>query len=177
VAKASSTRKDDCGRERPVSDYRDRIERLAERAREDRRNFDPPADSATSVESAGVEAPEDSDDERDDRLEERPDRLEERAVGYCRDGVGEAVAVYVEARTGEYAPLDRAEMSALERATNDWLELYARCHGREITAEFTVREVAETVVETRDVVETARLLTGVPERDRGVAWERSARNS
>ncbi|WP_135854629.1 hypothetical protein [Halorussus salinus] len=142
-----------------MSDYRERIERLAERAREERRTFDSPADSADP-----------SDDERADRPEERADRLEERAVGYCRDGVGEVVAVYVEARTGEYAPLDRAEMSALEQATNDWLELYARCHGREITAEFTVREVAETVVETRDVVETARLLTGVPERDRSVAW-------
>ncbi len=138
-----------------MSDYRDRIERLAERAREERRTFDPPADSA----------------------DERTDRLEERALRYCRDGVGEVVAVYVEARTGEYAPLDRAEMSAMERATNDWLELYARCYGREIEPEFTVREVAETVVETRDVVETARLLTGVPERDRGVAWGRSARNS
>lgn len=147
-----------------MSDYRDRIERLAERAREDRRTFDPPADSADASEET-------TDDERADRP------ADAQAVRYLRDGVGEAVAVYVEARTGEYAALDRAEMSALEQATNDWLELYARCHGREITPEFTVREVAEAVIETRDVVESARLLTGVPERDRRVAWRRRPSNS
>ncbi|MFC7080182.1 hypothetical protein [Halorussus caseinilyticus] len=125
-----------------MSDYHDRIEALADRAREDRRGFDPPEDP--------------------------PD--EERAVKFLREGVGEVVAVYVEARTGEYAPLDRAEMDGLERATNDWLALYARCHGREIAPDFTVREVAEAVVETRDVVTTAQLLTGVPDRESGVAW-------
>ncbi|MFC4449912.1 hypothetical protein [Halorussus aquaticus] len=125
-----------------MSDYRDRIEALAERARADRRGFDLPADP--------------------------PDG--ERALRYLRDGVGDAVSVYVEARTGEFAPLDAEEMDSLERAANDWLELYARCHGREIDAEFTMREVAEAVVETRDVVESARLLTGVPERDRTVHW-------
>ncbi|UPV74077.1 hypothetical protein M0R89_16245 [Halorussus limi] len=132
-----------------MSDYRDRIEALAERAREERRSFSPPADLPA----------------------------EERALRYLRDGVGEVVAVYVEARTGEYAPLDAAEMAGLERAANDWLELYARCHGREIDAEFTVREVAETVIETRDVVETARLLTGVPDCDRSAPWRAGARNS
>ncbi|UPW00119.1 hypothetical protein M0R88_16590 [Halorussus gelatinilyticus] len=137
-----------------MSDYRDRIEALAERAREDRREFVPPADSSDPDESA-----------------------EERALRYCRDGVGEVVAVYVEARTGEYAPLDGEDMAAMEAALNDWLELYALCHGREIAAEFTVREVAETVIETRDVVESARLLTGVPERESGVAWRASPRNS
>ncbi|WP_137287064.1 hypothetical protein [Halorussus salinisoli] len=131
-----------------MSDYRDRIAALAERARADRRAFDPPADP--------------------------PD--DERAVGYLRDGVGEVVAVYVEARTGEYVPLDAEEMDGLEQAMNDWLELYARCHGREVEAEFTVREVAEGVVETRDVVTTAQLLTGVPDRESGVAWRSSSRS-
>jgi hypothetical protein len=134
-----------------MSDYRDRIETLAERAREDRRGFDPPDDP--------------------------PD--EERAVEFLRDGVGEVVAVYVEARTGEFAPLDRPEMSGMERALNDWLALYARCHGREIEVDLTVREVAEAVIETRDVVESARLLTGVPDRDAdreaGVAWRSRGR--
>ncbi|WP_128478416.1 hypothetical protein [Halorussus pelagicus] len=130
-----------------MSDYRDRIDALAARAREDRREFDPPANPPA----------------------------EERALTYLRDGVGEVVAVYVETRTGEFAPLDRAEMSDLETALNDWLELYARCHGRAIDAEFTVREVAELVIKTRDVVESARLLTAIPERDRSVAW--GSRNS
>ena len=121
-----------------MSDYRDRIESLAERARADRRAFDPPDDP--------------------------PDA--ERAVAFLRDGVGDAVACYVDARTGTFAPLDGEEMALLERALNDWLELYARCHGTAIDAEFTVREVAELVVDTYDLADTAQLLTGVPERRR-----------
>ncbi|WP_132058514.1 hypothetical protein [Halorussus amylolyticus] len=119
-----------------MSDYRDRIAALAARAREDRRTFDAPDDP--------------------------PD--EERAVRVLREGVGDVVAVYVDARTGEFAPLDREEMALLERALNDWLELYTRCHGREIDTEFTVREVAELAVDTRDLADTAQLLTGVPGR-------------
>lgn len=119
-----------------MSDYRDRIAALAERAAADHRAFDPPADP--------------------------PD--EERAVEFLREGVGDAVSCYVGARTGEFAPLDDEEMALLERAVNDWLELYARCHGTEIDAEFTVREVAELVVDTYDLADTAQLLTGVPER-------------
>ena len=119
-----------------MSDYRDRIAALAERARADRRTFDPPADP--------------------------PD--EERAVGYLREGVGDGVSCYIDARTGEFAPLDAEEMALLERAVNEWLELYARCHGTEIDAEFTVREVAELVVDTYDLADTAQLLTGVPAR-------------
>ena len=121
-----------------MSEYRDRIDDIAERARADRRAFDPPADP--------------------------PD--EERAVAYLRDGVGEVVSVYVEARTGEFAPLNADEMDGLERAMNDWLALYARCHGRDVDPELTVREVAETVVmDTYDLVDAARIHTGVPERD------------
>ncbi|WP_276300632.1 hypothetical protein [Halorussus lipolyticus] len=134
-----------------MSDYRRRIEVLAEQARDDRRAFDPPDDP--------------------------PD--EERAVEFARDGVGEVVSVYVEARTGEFAPLDSDEMAAMERAVNDWLALYARCHGREIDPDCTVRAAAEAVIETRDVVESARLLTGVPDRDAdreaGVAWRVKSR--
>jgi hypothetical protein len=120
-----------------MSEFRHRIDALAERARADRRAFDPPDDP--------------------------PD--EQRAIGYLREGVGEVVSVYVEARTGELVPLDREEMAGLEQALNDWLELYARCHGREIDAEFTVREVAETVViDTHDLPDAAQLLMGVPPR-------------
>ena len=119
-----------------MSDYRERIEALAERARADRLDFDPPADP--------------------------PD--EARALGYLREGVGDVVSVYIGARTGEFVPLDGEEMALLEGALNDWLELYARCHGRAIEAEFTVREVAELVVKTHDVGDAAQLLTGVPAR-------------
>ena len=84
-----------------MSELRERIDALADRARTDRRDFEPPTDP--------------------------PDE---------------------------------------ERALNDWLELYARCHGRSIDAEFTVREVAELLVETHDLADTAQLLTGVPARER-----------
>jgi hypothetical protein len=132
-----------------MSDYRDRIEDLAERARADRQAFDPPTDP--------------------------PD--DERATEFLREGVGEVVSVYVEARTGEFAPLDEAEMEALERAMNDWLELYARCHGRDVDPDVTVREVTETVVmDTHDLADAAAVLTGVPDRDAEVSW-RSAPES
>ncbi|WP_134670699.1 hypothetical protein [Halorussus marinus] len=120
-----------------MSQFRDRIGALADRAAADRAAFDPPADP--------------------------PD--EERALGYLRDGVGDVVACYVDARTGDLVGLDREEMALLERALNDWLELYARCHGRRIDAEFTAREIADLVVDTRDLVDAAQLLTGVPPRE------------
>lgn len=125
-----------------MSELGGRIEALAERARADRAAFEPPADP--------------------------PD--EARATAYLRDGVGDAVSLYVEARSGEYVALSERELSALHRAVNDWLELYALCHGVEIDAAFTVREAAELVVATHDLRDTARLLTGVPERDRARAW-------
>ncbi|WP_227354660.1 hypothetical protein [Haladaptatus salinisoli] len=117
-----------------MTEHRDRIAALAERARSDRESFDPPADP--------------------------PD--EERALSYLRDGVGDVVAVYVEGRTGEFARFDGSEMAELERALNDWLALYARCYGREMETDFTVREVAEMVVKTHDVHDAAQLLTHVP---------------
>ncbi|WP_227376546.1 hypothetical protein [Haladaptatus halobius] len=117
-----------------MTEHRDRIAALAERARSDRESFDPPADP--------------------------PD--EERALSYLRDGVGDVVAVYVEGRTGEFARFDESEMAGLERALNDWLALYARCYGQEIETDFTVREVAEMVVKTHDIRDTAQLLTRVP---------------
>ncbi|WP_158057530.1 hypothetical protein [Halorussus halophilus] len=119
-----------------MSELRDRIDALAARARADQRAFDAP--------------------------ENPPD--EERALGYLRDGVGDVVNVYVEARTGEFVRLDREEMDRLERALADWLELYARCHGKDVRPEVTVREVAEFVVKTYDLKDTAQLLTGVPAR-------------
>jgi hypothetical protein len=102
---------------------------------------------------------------------------DEQALAYLRDGVAPVVSVYVEGRTGEYAEFDDVEMALMERALNDWLTLYARCYGVEIEAAFTVREVAELVIETHNLRDTARLLTGVPERDRGVAWSENPRTS
>ncbi len=117
-----------------MTEHRDRIADLAERARAERESFDPPANP--------------------------PD--EKRAVSFLRSGVGEVVSVYVEGRTGEFARFDEWEMTKLEQALNDWLALYARCYGRDIETEFTVREVAELVIKTHDIHDTVQLLTHVP---------------
>lgn len=124
------------GSDTGVSEYRSRIESLAEQAKRDRQQFDPPADP--------------------------PDA--ERAMAYLREGVGEAVWCYIEARTGEFVRFDADEFELLEGAMNEWFELYARCYGIDIEAEFTVREAAELLVETHNIHDVARLLTHVPDR-------------
>jgi hypothetical protein len=90
---------------------------------------------------------------------------DERAMAYLREGAGPAISLYVEARTGGmmvHFPPD--EYRALEGAMNDWLELYAACYGVDITAEYTVREAAELLVDTHNIKDVAQILTGVPER-------------
>jgi hypothetical protein len=114
-----------------------RITRLADRARADHEAFEPPADTPA----------------------------EERALEYLREGAGQAVAVYVEARTADDPIRFTAEEHRLlERAMNDWLELYARCYGVEIDAQFAVREAAELLVDTHNIRDVAQLLTDVPAR-------------
>jgi hypothetical protein len=116
-------------------DHETRIEELAARAERDRAAFDPPADP--------------------------PD--EERALSYLREGVGPAVAVYLDARTGDDpVRFSRESFDDLEAAMNGWLELYAACYGVDVDAEFTVREAAELLVETHNVADVAYLLTQVP---------------
>lgn len=88
----------------------------------------------------------------------------EEAIELLRSGLAPVVAAYVEARTGEMVRLSPAEMELLDRATNDWLACYGRCHGVEIDPDVTVREAAELVVDTHHIGDTAALLTGVPER-------------
>jgi len=127
------------GAERTTGDgkYGERIEALADRARRDREAFEPPADL--------------------------PD--EERALRYLREGAGQAVSLYVEARTGDdLVRFDPVEFALLERAMNDWLELYTACYGVELDATFTVREAAEALLDTHDIRDTAQVLTCVPGR-------------
>jgi hypothetical protein len=103
------------------------------------------------------------DRESFDSPAEVPD--EERALELLREGFGQAVWVYVEGHTGgRNREFSRAELALLQRAMNDWLELYAQCYGVELDAAFTVREAAELLIETRNVRETAQLLTRIPER-------------
>lgn len=81
-----------------------------------------------------------------------------------RGGLGPLVATYVQARTGggEPAAFSEVEFTLLQRALNDWLELYALCYGVNLDAAFTVREAAELLIETHNVRDTARALTKVP---------------
>jgi hypothetical protein len=89
----------------------------------------------------------------------------ERALVYARDGVGPAVAVYVEARTrDEWVAFSPGEFRLLHRALRDWLRLYAACYGVRVDSDATVREAAELLLATHSAVDVARLLTGVPGR-------------
>lgn len=125
-----------------MTDVSDRIAALSARADRDYAAFEPPSDP--------------------------PD--EERALTYLVEGAGDAVALYIEARTGDKTRFDDVELTLLERAFNIWLELYACCYGVDIDGSFTLREAAELVVETHSIRETALLLTQVPERDRSQPW-------
>jgi hypothetical protein len=121
------------------SAYWDRIKPLVNRARRDRERFDPP--------------------------EEPPD--EDQALEYLRQGVGPAVSIYVEGRTGsEQASFSDVELSLLERSMNNWLSLYAQCYGVELDADFSIREAATVLLDTRNVVDTAQVLTKVPRTER-----------
>lgn len=119
------------------SSYWDRVQALAARAQEDREGFDPPA--------------------------EPPD--EEQAMDYLREGVGPAVSVYVEGRTGgRQAAFTDVELTLLEQSLNTWLSLYAQCYGQNCDADISIREAATVLVDTRNVADTAQLLTHVPDR-------------
>lgn len=87
----------------------------------------------------------------------------EQAMTYLRTGAGPAVSLYVEARTGGnmvHFPPD--QYHALEGSMNDWLELYAACYGVDIDADFVIRTAAEALLDTENIHDVARVLTGVP---------------
>ena len=114
-----------------------RIDDLATNAERDRADFSPPDDP--------------------------PD--EERAMTYLREGFGQAVWCYVDARTNGFDHIDPDDFGRLEGAMNGWLELYAACYGYDIDADVTIRKAAELLLETHNVRDTARVLTHVPPRD------------
>lgn len=117
-----------------AADLSGRIDRLAERAREDAAAFDPPR--------------------------EPPD--ERAARTYLVDGAGEALGVYLDARTGgELYRFGEREYERLEEAFNTWLGLYAACYGVEMDPSVTLRTAAEAFVDTHDLVAVARTVTGV----------------
>jgi len=85
---------------------------------------------------------------------------------FLREGLGPVVAIYCQARTGGGPPVafSDVEFTLLQRAMNDWLELYTRCYGVKLDAQFTVREAAELLVRTHNVRDVAQELTKVPAR-------------
>ncbi len=122
-----------------ASEHRERIERLAERARREREAFDPP--------------------------ERTP--APERAQEYLQDGVGELVSLYIDGRTGgEFAAFSEREWDLLHRALDDWLELYARCYGRRLERGFQIRTLAELVIDTHNLHDAVMMATKVPDRER-----------
>ncbi|ELZ94158.1 hypothetical protein C440_11073 [Haloferax mucosum ATCC BAA-1512] len=117
--------------------FGERVRDLAAEARQAKSAFDPPPESAA----------------------------DERALECARDGVGPAVALYIEARTGgRMVEFTEREFRLLHRTLNDWLSLYTRCYGVELDADFTIREAAEVLLKTHNTRDTAQLLTCVPAR-------------
>ena len=134
--------------------YADRIAELAAAARAERERFAPPTafvegnDATEPVRVAGVDV---------------ADRAEGALVA-ARDGLGPVIGAYVDARAGDDpVRFSESELRRLHAATNDWLAVYARCYGVETDPDVTVREAAEVLLDTRNAVDVASLLTGVPE--------------
>lgn len=121
---------------------RERIKTLAERAARDRASFEPPS--------------------------EPPD--EDRALEFLREGAGQAVGLYVHARTGgRMVAFSASEWEALEDAMNTWFELYAACYGVRVEMDVPVRTAAEALLETHNIRDVARMLTQVPGRSEHIA--------
>lgn len=84
------------------------------------------------------------------------------ALAFAREGVGEAAATYIDARSEDsWVYFDTDAFDALETALNTYLELFAACHGVDCNPDVTVRTAAETLLDTHDAVDTAAVLTGV----------------
>jgi hypothetical protein len=86
---------------------------------------------------------------------------EERAMEYLRNGAGEAIWLYVEARVDGFVHIPPEAFEELEDAMNTWLDLYAACYGVDVDAAFTVRNAAELLLETHNIKDTAAMLTKV----------------
>mgnify|MGYP000580877305 CR=1 FL=1 len=117
--------------------FAQRIEALADEATAAREAFEPPADPPA------------------------PDR----AMTLLREGVGPAVSLFVEARTGgQMVHFPPQEYHTLEGTMNAYLDLYAACYGVSLEGEYQLREAAQLLVDTHNVADVAQILTGVPER-------------
>ena len=84
---------------------------------------------------------------------------------YLKNGVGPAVLLYIGARSKHgITPITPEQFQNIENNMNGWLELYARCHGEEIEASFSLREAAVLFIETHNIFDVAQILTRIPER-------------
>ena len=110
-----------------------RIEEFERRVAAERESFEPPAD---------------------------PDA---KAAEFVREGVGPAVVLFADCRTGG-PDLPSTEQERLEAVFNEWLELYALCYGVEMDCSFAIRTGAEVLVDTHSARDVAQLLTTVPDR-------------
>ena len=125
---------------------------------------DSDTDAGTGDEAAHITVLELEQRAREERAAFKPpDDPDERALSYLREGLWPVLERYIEVRSNDER-LSQREYDALERALNAWLELYARCYGVEIDAEFAVRKAAELFVDTHNIRDTAQLLTHVPSR-------------
>ncbi|MFB6177847.1 MAG: hypothetical protein ABEI99_12040 [Halobaculum sp.] len=87
----------------------------------------------------------------------------EQATTYLREGVGPAIAVYVDARAGDRGvTFTDSEFDRLHETLNGYLELYTRCHGETVECDWTVRVAAELLLDTGNVQDVAVMLTRVP---------------
>jgi len=75
-------------------------------------------------------------------------------------GVRPIVSLYAKIR-GAGESLTDVERSLLSGALNDWLRLYAECHGYHHESSYTVHEVATAYARERDLETTLRRLLGV----------------
>jgi len=90
---------------------------------------------------------------------------DEQAMAYLRDGVGPTVMLYVDARANNWGvEFAEWEFEVLHETMNGYLELYTRCYGVELDADFTIREAAELLIDTHNIRDVAVMLTQVPNR-------------
>ena len=119
------------------SDYAGRIESIVAQYRADRNEFEPPDDSP----------------------------VPEQAMDYCRDGLGPAVMIYVDARANDWGVrFSEREFDLLHEALNGYLSLYTACYGVETDPDAAIREAAELLLDTHNIRDVAAMLTGVPDR-------------
>ncbi|WP_246983117.1 hypothetical protein [Halorientalis marina] len=117
------------------AEYGARIEDLRAQYRRDREAFEAPTDPPAADE----------------------------AMSYLREGLGPVVMVYVDARANDWGvEFSQAEFDALHEALNGYLELYTRCYGVELDADFAIRAAAELLLETHNIRDVAAMLTQVP---------------